>query len=72
LVAKALFDEPNIASESRWAKGRKLTVAALIDEPWVLVQPASLARSLHVKGSVTTASSRRSEGADDVAPSLHA
>jgi hypothetical protein len=49
LVAKALFDEPNIASEGRWAKGRKLTVAVLIDEPWVLVQPASLARSLHDK-----------------------
>jgi DNA-binding transcriptional LysR family regulator len=50
LVAEALFDEPNLVvagSESRWAKRRKLTLADLIGEPWVLAQPGSLARSLH-------------------------
>jgi len=50
LVAETLFDEPNLVvagSESRWAKRRKLTLADLIREPWVLAQPGSLARSLH-------------------------
>jgi DNA-binding transcriptional LysR family regulator len=50
LVAETLFDEPNLVvagSESRWAKRRKLTLADLIGEPWVLAQPGSLARSLH-------------------------
>jgi DNA-binding transcriptional LysR family regulator len=45
-----LFDEPNVVvagSESRWARRRNLTLADLIDEPWVLAQPGSLARSLH-------------------------
>jgi DNA-binding transcriptional LysR family regulator len=50
LVAEPLFDEPNVVvagSESRWAKRRKLTLADLIGEPWVLAPPGSLARSLH-------------------------
>lgn len=50
LIAEPLFDEPNVVvagSESRWAKRRNLTLADLIDEPWVLAQPGSLARSLH-------------------------
>ena len=50
LVAEPLFDEPLVVaagSESRWAKRRKLTLADLIGEPWVLAQPGSLARSLH-------------------------
>jgi DNA-binding transcriptional LysR family regulator len=50
LVAETLFDEPNVVvagSQSPWAKRRKLTLADLIGEPWVLAQPGSLARSLH-------------------------
>ena len=50
LVAEPLFDEPNVVvagSESRWARRRKLALADLIGEPWVLAQPGSLARSLH-------------------------
>ena len=50
LVAEPLLDEPNIivaGAESRWAKRRKLRLADLIGEPWVLAQPGSLARSLH-------------------------
>jgi DNA-binding transcriptional LysR family regulator len=50
LVAEPLFDEPNVViagSESRWAKRRNLTLAELIEEPWVLAEPGSLARSLH-------------------------
>jgi DNA-binding transcriptional LysR family regulator len=50
LIAEPLFDEPNVVvagSESRWAKRRKVTLADLIGEPWVLAQPGSLARSLH-------------------------
>ena len=42
LVAEPLFDEPNVVvagSESRWAKRRKLTLADLIGEPWVLAPP---------------------------------
>jgi DNA-binding transcriptional LysR family regulator len=49
LVAQPLFNEPNVVaagSESRWAKRRKLTLADLMEEPWVLAQPGSLARSL--------------------------
>ncbi|MGP0093132.1 MAG: LysR family transcriptional regulator [Xanthobacteraceae bacterium] len=49
LVAEPLFDEPNVVaagSESRWAKRRNLTLADLIEEPWVLAQPGSLARAL--------------------------
>jgi DNA-binding transcriptional LysR family regulator len=49
LVAESLFDEPNVVaagSESRWAKRRNVTLAELIEEPWVLAQPGSLARSL--------------------------
>jgi DNA-binding transcriptional LysR family regulator len=49
LVAEPLFDEPMVVaagSESRWAKRRKLTLADLVGEPWVLAQPGSLARSL--------------------------
>jgi DNA-binding transcriptional LysR family regulator len=50
LVAKTLFDEPNVVVagvESRWAKRRNPTLADLIGEPRVLAQPGSLARSLH-------------------------
>ena len=50
LVAEPLFDEPPVVvagSESRWAKRRNLTLANLIEEPWVLAQPGSPARSLH-------------------------
>jgi DNA-binding transcriptional LysR family regulator len=50
LVAEPLFDEPPVVvagSESRWAKRRTLTLADLIEEPWVLAQPGSPARSLH-------------------------
>src|SRR6201988_4621357 len=50
LIAETLFDEPNLVvagSESRWVKRRNLTLADLIEEPWVLAQPGSLARSLH-------------------------
>ncbi|QDW37706.1 LysR family transcriptional regulator [Bradyrhizobium sp. KBS0727] len=50
LVAEPLFDEPNVivaGSESRWARRRKLALADLIGEPWVLAEPGSLARSLH-------------------------
>jgi DNA-binding transcriptional LysR family regulator len=50
LVAEPLFDEPNVVvagSESRWAKRRALTLADLIEEPWVLAPPGSLARLLH-------------------------
>ncbi|HET6927469.1 MAG TPA: LysR family transcriptional regulator, partial [Hyphomicrobiaceae bacterium] len=50
LVAQPLFDEPNVVvagSKSRWAKRRTLRLADLIDEPWVLAQPGSLARALH-------------------------
>jgi DNA-binding transcriptional LysR family regulator len=50
LIAETLFDEPSVVvagSDSRWAKRRNLTLADLIDEPWVLAQPGSLARSLH-------------------------
>jgi len=50
LVAEPLFDEPTVVvagADSRWAKRRNLKLADLIDEPWVLAQPGSLARSLH-------------------------
>ena len=49
LVAEPLFDEPLVVaagSRSGWAKRRKLTLAELIGEPWVLPTPGSLARSL--------------------------
>jgi DNA-binding transcriptional LysR family regulator len=49
LVTEMLFDEPNIVvagAESRWAKWRNLSLADLIEEPWMLAQPGSLARSL--------------------------
>ena len=50
LVAETLFDEPGVVvagSESRWARRRNLTLADLVNEPAVLAQPGSLARSLH-------------------------
>jgi len=50
LIAEPLFDEPNLVvagSKSRFAKRQNLTLADLVDEPWVLAQPGSLARSLH-------------------------
>ena len=49
LVAETLYDEPNVVAagvESRWAKRRNMTLADLTDEPWVLAQPGSLARTL--------------------------
>jgi DNA-binding transcriptional LysR family regulator len=49
LVAEPLFDEPNVVvagSGSRWAKRRNLNLADLMEEPWVLAQSGSLARSL--------------------------
>jgi DNA-binding transcriptional LysR family regulator len=49
LVAQPLFDEPLVVAagpESRWAKRRKLALADLMGEPWLLAQPGSLARSL--------------------------
>jgi DNA-binding transcriptional LysR family regulator len=49
LVAEPLFDEPNVVVagfESRFAKRRNLSLADLMEEPWVLAQPGSLARSL--------------------------
>jgi len=50
LEAETLFDESLVVvagSESIWAKRRNLTLADLIDEPWVLAERGSLARSLH-------------------------
>ncbi len=49
LVAEPMFDEPNVVvagADSPWAKRRNLTLAQLIEDPWVLAQPGSLARSL--------------------------
>jgi DNA-binding transcriptional LysR family regulator len=49
LVAETLFDEPNVVVAgitSRWANRRKLALSELIEEPWVLAGPGSLARSL--------------------------
>jgi DNA-binding transcriptional LysR family regulator len=49
LVAETLFNEPNVVAagaDSDWAKRRNLTLADLTEEPWVLAQPGSLARSL--------------------------
>jgi hypothetical protein len=72
LVAKPLFDEPNIAPGSHWAKARKLAATDLIDEPSVLAQSASLARSLHHKRLRNNGfEPALGKGADDVAPSLH-
>ena len=34
-------------SESPWVRRRNLTLADLIDEPWVFAQPGSLAKLLH-------------------------
>jgi DNA-binding transcriptional LysR family regulator len=50
LVAETLFDEPSVVvagSESRWARKRNLSLADLMEGPWVLAAPGSLARSLH-------------------------
>jgi DNA-binding transcriptional LysR family regulator len=50
LIAEPLFDEPNLVvagSKISFAKRQNLTLADLVDEPWVLAQPGSLARSLH-------------------------
>jgi DNA-binding transcriptional LysR family regulator len=49
LVTETLYHEPNVVAagiDSPWARRRNLTLAKLIDEPWVLAQPGSLARSL--------------------------
>jgi DNA-binding transcriptional LysR family regulator len=50
LVAEPLMDEPNViaaGADSIWVRRRKLKLADLIAEPWVLAQPGTLARSLH-------------------------
>lgn len=49
LVAETIFDEPDViaaGTDSPWAKRRSLALRELIEEPWVLAQPGSLARSL--------------------------
>jgi DNA-binding transcriptional LysR family regulator len=49
LIAEQLFDKPNMVAagaESRCAKKRNLSLGDLMEEPWVLAQPGSLARSL--------------------------
>jgi DNA-binding transcriptional LysR family regulator len=49
LVTETLFHEPNVVaagSDSPWARRRNLTLKDLMNEPWVLAQPGSLARSL--------------------------
>jgi DNA-binding transcriptional LysR family regulator len=49
LIAETLFEEPLVVvagAQSRLAKRRKLALADLIDEPWALAQPGSLARSI--------------------------
>lgn len=49
LVAETLFDEPNVVAagaDSPWAKRRKVMLADLMEEPWVLAQPGSLTRTL--------------------------
>jgi DNA-binding transcriptional LysR family regulator len=49
LVTETLYHEPNVVvagADSPWAKRRNLTLAKLLEEPWVLAQPGSLARSL--------------------------
>jgi DNA-binding transcriptional LysR family regulator len=50
LVTEVLFDEPNVVvagSESAWARKRNLNLADLMQQPWVLAEPGTLARSLH-------------------------
>jgi DNA-binding transcriptional LysR family regulator len=49
LIAETLFDEPNVVvagTESHWSRRRKISLADLTDEPWMLAQPGTLARSL--------------------------
>jgi len=49
LATETLFHEPNVVAagtDSRWARRRNLTLENLMEEPWVLAQPGSLARSL--------------------------
>lgn len=49
LVTETLFHEPNVVAagaDSPWAKRRNLTLKDLMNEPWVLAQPGSLARSI--------------------------
>jgi DNA-binding transcriptional LysR family regulator len=49
LIVEQLFDEPNVVAagaESPWAKKRSLSLADLMEEPWVLAQAGGLARSL--------------------------
>jgi len=49
LIAETLFDESLLVvtgADSHLTKRRRLKLADLIEEPWVLTQPGSLARSL--------------------------
>ncbi|HWE76612.1 MAG TPA: LysR family transcriptional regulator [Stellaceae bacterium] len=49
LDAEILFDEPIFVvagSNSKWARRRKIALAELIDEPWLLTPPNTLPRSL--------------------------
>lgn len=49
LVAETLFDEPNVVVagiNSPWARRRNIALADMMNVPWVLAEPGSLARSL--------------------------
>ena len=49
LDAEILFEEPIFVvagSTSKWAKRRKVSLAELVDEPWLLTPPDTLPRSL--------------------------
>ncbi|SEC75603.1 DNA-binding transcriptional regulator, LysR family [Beijerinckia sp. 28-YEA-48] len=49
LVAETLFDEPNVvvaSTDSPWARRRNIALADMMQVPWVLAEPGSLARSL--------------------------
>jgi DNA-binding transcriptional LysR family regulator len=49
LVADTLFDEPMLVmtgATSPWAKRRRVELAELVDEPWILSPPGSLPRLL--------------------------
>ena len=49
LTAETLMDEPIVEAasiDSSWAKRRSIALAEVIEEPWMLAHPGSLARSL--------------------------
>ncbi len=49
LAAEILFDEPiHVVAglDSKWARRRKIALAELVDEPWLLTPPDTLPRSL--------------------------